>query len=132
MKSLQHQHVMILGLGISGLAMARWCVRFDANVLVVDTRANPPQLEQLKAELPSVKFICSAFVPHLVGASDLAFLLVSPGIKPVETAELVTRAKEINVRIGNELTLFNMAMFELNETQQYRPQVLAIDRKSVV
>ena len=126
MKSLQHQHVMILGLGISGLAMARWCVRFDANVLVVDTRANPPQLEQLKAELPSVKFICGEFEPHLVGASDLAFLLVSPGIKPVETAELVTRAKEINVHIGNELTLFNMAMVELNETQQYRPQVLAI------
>ena len=126
MKSLQHQHVMILGLGISGLAMARWCTRFGASVSVVDTRSQAPQLEQLKKELPHAQFICSAFEPHLLEAIDLNFLLVSPGIKPADTERLLITAKENNVRIGNELTLFNMAMVELNETQQYRPQVLAI------
>lgn len=126
MKSLQHQHVMILGLGISGLAMARWCSRFGASVTLVDTRANPPQLEQLKTELPNIKFICSTFEPHLVEVCDIAFVLVSPGIKPVDTAALQVRAKEKNVRIGNELTLFNFALAELNESQQYKPHVLAI------
>jgi UDP-N-acetylmuramoylalanine--D-glutamate ligase len=126
MKSLQHQHVMILGLGISGLAMARWCSRFGASVSLVDTRANPPQLEKLKTELPNVKFICSAFEKHLVDANDFGFLLVSPGIKPADTADLLARAKEKNTRIGNELTLFNFVLAELCESQQYKPHVLAI------
>jgi UDP-N-acetylmuramoylalanine--D-glutamate ligase len=126
MKSLQHQHVMILGLGISGLAMARWCSRFGASVSLVDTRANPPQLEQLKTELPNVKFICSAFTPHLAEAGELDFVLVSPGIKPAEITELLLSAKGKNAVIGNELTLFNFALAELNISQQYKPHVLAI------
>jgi UDP-N-acetylmuramoylalanine--D-glutamate ligase len=126
MKSLQHQHVMILGLGISGLAMARWCSRFGASVSLVDTRANPPQLEQLKTELPNVKFICSAFESYLLDENDIAFLLVSPGIKPTDTAELLATATENNTLIGNELTLFNFALAELNVSQQYKPHVLAI------
>ena len=36
--------VLVLGLGDSGLAMARWCVRFGAQVTVWDSRAQPPQL----------------------------------------------------------------------------------------
>lgn len=126
MNSLQHQHVMILGLGISGLAMARWCARFGAFVTLVDTRVNPPQLELLKTELPNVKFICSTFEPQLIEASDITYLFVSPGIKPSDTAHLRLRAKEKNVNIGNELTLFNSALTELKESQQYRPYVLAI------
>lgn len=126
MKSLNHQHVMVLGLGISGLAMARWCSRFAASVTIVDTRTNPPQLEQLKAELPKVKFICSEFEPHLVEASEVTFLLISPGIKPVDAAELQAKAKEKNVFIGNELTLFNFALEDLNDSQNYKPYVLAI------
>ena len=126
MKSLQHQHVMILGLGISGLAMARWCSRFGARVSLVDTREKPPQLELLKTELPEVKFIYSAFEPSLIDTTELAFLLLSPGIKPTETAELLSKAKDKSVVIGNELTLFNSALAELNASQQYNPYVLAI------
>ena len=44
-----HGHpVLILGLGASGLAMARWCARQGAQVTVADTRAAPPQLQQLR------------------------------------------------------------------------------------
>ncbi len=35
---LQGQHVLVLGLGASGLAMVRWCVRQGARVTVADTR----------------------------------------------------------------------------------------------
>jgi UDP-N-acetylmuramoylalanine--D-glutamate ligase len=126
MKSLQHQHVTIFGLGISGLAMARWCTRFGAHVSVVDTRANPPKLEQFKTELPKAQFICSAFEPQLIETCEMHLLLVSPGIRPVDTDELLASAKVKNVAIGNELTLFNMALADLNEEQQYAPHVLAI------
>ena len=36
---LQGQHVLILGLGASGLAMARWCAQAGADVTVADTNA---------------------------------------------------------------------------------------------
>jgi UDP-N-acetylmuramoylalanine--D-glutamate ligase len=126
MKSLQHQHVMITGLGISGLAMARWCVRHGATVTVVDTRANPPQLQQLRDELPAAHFICSQFEVTLLDDSEFKYLLISPGIKPVDLSDLVLSAKNRSIYIGNELTLFNMALTDLKESVNYKPNVLAI------
>jgi len=41
-------HVLVLGLGQSGLAMARWCARQGARVTVADTREQPPQLAALR------------------------------------------------------------------------------------
>ena len=50
---MQGQNILILGLGASGLAMARWCVRTGAaRVTVADTRSAPPQL----AALPGLAF----------------------------------------------------------------------------
>ena len=43
MNTLHGQPVLILGLGASGLAMARWCARAGADVTVADTREAPPQ-----------------------------------------------------------------------------------------
>jgi UDP-N-acetylmuramoylalanine--D-glutamate ligase len=126
MNSLQHQHVMIAGLGISGLAMARWCVRHGAKVTVVDTRANPPQLQQLQDELPDARFICSQFEATLLEDGEYKYLFISPGIKPVDLSDLVLSAKNRAIYIGNELTLFNMALADLKESENYKPYVLAI------
>ena len=41
MQALRDQHVLILGLGLSGLAMARWCTRHGAIVTVADPREAP-------------------------------------------------------------------------------------------
>ena len=57
MTSLRDMHVLVLGLGDSGLAMARWCAREGAHVSVADTRSEPPQLAALREELPQVNFI---------------------------------------------------------------------------
>ena len=46
---LRGQRVLVLGLGASGLAMARWCARAGAQVTVADTRSAPPQLALLQA-----------------------------------------------------------------------------------
>jgi UDP-N-acetylmuramoylalanine--D-glutamate ligase len=126
MKSLQNQHVMILGLGISGLAMARWCARHGAVVTVVDTRTNPPQLNALQTDLPKVQFICSQFESNLFADAEQNYLLVSPGIKPADIGEIVSYAKQKAVHIGNELTLFNMALVDLKESVNYKPHVVAI------
>ena len=55
------QQVLILGLGASGLAMARWCYRQGARVIVADTRIEPPYLEELNKDCPLAKFISGAF-----------------------------------------------------------------------
>jgi UDP-N-acetylmuramoylalanine--D-glutamate ligase len=126
MRSLEHHSVMILGLGISGLAMTRWCVQYGANVTIVDSRSHPPQLNQLKVEMPEVRFICSQFHSVLLTSVETDYLLISPGIKPVDVSELLECAKTKSIRIGNELTLFNMALLNLKESEAYMPYVLAI------
>lgn len=126
MKSLEHQNVIILGLGISGLAMARWCVRYGATVTVVDSRTHPPQLNQLKTELPDVCFVSSQFQSALLENAKFDYLLVSPGIKPIDIAELFSTAKEKSIHTGNELTLFTLALHDLKASEAYKPHVLAI------
>ena len=71
MQQLHHQSVLILGLGDSGLAMARWCVRNGAQVQVVDTRAEPPHLAALRAELPQVAFVHGGFDASWVEGQDV-------------------------------------------------------------
>lgn len=126
MKSLEYQNVMILGLGISGLAMARWCSLQGSVVTVVDTRSQPPQLNQFKADLPDAQFVCSAFDETLLVDTEVDYLLISPGIKPSDVKEIVSCANFKKFTIGNELTLFNMALADLNEFENYKPAVLAI------
>jgi UDP-N-acetylmuramoylalanine--D-glutamate ligase len=126
MKSLEHQTVMILGLGISGLAMARWCVQHGASVTVVDSRSHPPQLIQLKTEIPDARFISSQFQSALLENVEIDYLLISPGIKPADVSELLLNAKNKAIRIGNELTLFIMAVIDLRQSDAYKPHVLAI------
>jgi UDP-N-acetylmuramoylalanine--D-glutamate ligase len=126
MKSLLQQNVMILGLGVSGLAMARWCAKHGANVTVVDTREKPPQLDALKTALPKASYICSKFESSLLENIELSYLLISPGIKPADVKQLVSQAKQRSVPIGNELTLFNLALVDLKESAGYKPNVLAI------
>ena len=66
MQDLKDRHVLILGLGLSGLAMARGCARNGARVTVADTRDAPPQLEALREQLPQARFIGGAFSPSLL------------------------------------------------------------------
>jgi UDP-N-acetylmuramoylalanine--D-glutamate ligase len=68
MNHLKDLPVLVLGLGESGLAMARWCVRHGASVAVWDSREAPPQLVTLQAELPAVRFFSGALgAEHLAG-----------------------------------------------------------------
>lgn len=126
MKTLQDKHVMVLGLGVSGLAMTRWCARLGARVTVVDTRLAPPQLEALKRDVPAACFVNSSFNDSLLESNDVQLLLVSPGLKPDELAPMILKAKEQGIAVCGELALFSSALNNLNEAQAYKPVVLAI------
>jgi UDP-N-acetylmuramoylalanine--D-glutamate ligase len=126
MQQLHNQSVLILGLGDSGLAMARWCVRNGAQVQVVDTREQPPHLAALRAELPDVKFVHGAFDANLVEGQDVRAVFKSPGLSPESVAPVWHAAVAAGLWVGTELTLFAQALHDLQSSMAYHPKVLAI------
>ena len=124
MHTLHDQHVLILGLGKSGLAMARWCVREGARVTVADTRAEPPQLAALQAELPQVDFVAGEFSNALPDGVQAVYR--SPGLTPEQVEPVLEAAKNSGIAAGGELSLFADALARLKEEQGYAPAVLAV------
>jgi UDP-N-acetylmuramoylalanine--D-glutamate ligase len=112
MQHLNGQHVLVLGLGASGLAMARWCVRCGARVTVADTRENPPQLAQMLQALPQVRFVGGAFSPALL-EDDVRAVFKSPGLRPEVVGSVWTTARDIGLWTGGELDLFAAALHDL-------------------
>ncbi|PTT23849.1 UDP-N-acetylmuramoyl-L-alanine--D-glutamate ligase [Acidovorax sp. HMWF029] len=123
---LQGQNILILGLGASGMAMARWCVRCGAQVTVADTRAAPPQLPVLQQEMPQVRFVAGAFDASLVVGQNLHAVYRSPGLSPQQVAPVLGAAEASGVRAGGELSLYSDALAALRASHAYAPAVLAI------
>ncbi|WP_295523991.1 Mur ligase family protein, partial [uncultured Pseudacidovorax sp.] len=113
MKHLADLHVLILGLGASGLAMARWCARHGAHVTVADTREAPPQLATLAAELPQVRFVGGPLTAALVEGQPVRAVYRSPGLAPATIAPVVDAARAIGLPVGGELDLFAQALADL-------------------
>ena len=128
MNPIKDQQVLILGLGISGLAMARWCLRQGARVTVADTRDNPPQLAALRAECPAARFRSGAMDETLLAQGPWQVIARSPGLPPQQLAPLRDWAQANGAAWVGELDLFALALRELahREVWPYHPQVLAI------
>jgi UDP-N-acetylmuramoylalanine--D-glutamate ligase len=108
MNPLQDQHIVVLGLGISGLAMARWCARCGAHVTVADTREAPPHLAALREQLPQARFVSGAFHESLLEGAQAVFR--SPGLAPAQVDALLEVARARGLRVGGELDLFVQAL----------------------
>ncbi len=128
MLNLKDQHVLILGLGISGLAMARWCVRHGALVTVADTRDNPPRRAALGVECPQAAFVAGPFDEALIARGAWNLIARSPGLAPGQLATLREWAQVQAVPFVGELDLFAQALRDLSVREQlpYQPKVLAI------
>ena len=126
MNHLVGKHVLVLGLGVSGMALARWCVRCGARVTVADTRAAPPQLEMLRNTLPQVTFIHSQMSADLFASATFDMVLKSPGLSPASIAGVIDAAEACGIARGNELSLFSRALADLKQDRGYNPQVIAI------
>jgi len=123
---LQDQHVLVLGLGASGLAMARWCARAGARVTVADTRSAPPQLATLQRDVPTAQFVSGALDATLVQGTDVRAVFKSPGLSPAQVAPVMQAASAMGLWVSTELGLYAHALAQLKATQGYTPAVLAI------
>ena len=70
---LAGKRLLVLGLGDTGLSVARWAERRGARVRVADTRAAPPRARDFAGDLR-----LGAFEPNLLDAVDL--VCISPGL----------------------------------------------------
>jgi UDP-N-acetylmuramoylalanine--D-glutamate ligase len=126
MNPLAEKNILVLGLGASGLAMARWCAREGANVVVADTREAPPQLQALQAQVPSATFVHAALDEALLQQGAFDLVLKSPGLAPASVAALITAAAAAGIPCGGELSLFSQALADLKAAEGYAPEVIAI------
>ena len=128
MNDWRDKSVLVLGLGASGLAMVRWCVRHGAQVTVADTREQPPQLAALQTQCPGVAFVGGVFDARLTDGVAWTHVLRSPGLAPQDWAVVREWADQHLVPVWGELEVFAQALADLSQRDPwpYRPHVLAI------
>ena len=117
MRHLKDLPVLVLGLGASGLAMARWCARHGARVTVADTREAPALLGRLQAEWPEVAFVGGPLSAALIEGTSVRAVYCSPGLTPATLAPVVDAARAVGLPVGGELDLFARALSDLRTVE---------------
>ncbi len=100
------RNAVVLGLGQTGLSLARRLVRKGARVRVADTRAAPPNAAALAAQLPGVPLETGPFTAATFTGVDL--IAISPGVPKdqIAIAEAVARG----VDLAGDIELFARAL----------------------
>lgn len=117
---------LILGLGDSGLAMARWLARQGWTLRVADTRADPPQFAALRAACPAAQFHGGEVDGALLDGVSL--LALSPGLSPTHSAAapLVAAARSAGIDVVGDIELFARELARLKAERGYAPKLLGI------
>ena len=121
--------VLVLGLGESGEAMARWAASRGARVQLADTRGAEgglrERLDSLRAALGDLKFHAGEFDAGWLEGVDLVAWSPGLSIEIGASAAFYALARERGIAVLGELDLFVQALAMLAETG-YQPQVVAI------
>ena len=96
---------VIVGLGSTGLSVARHLARGGHTFSVADSRTQPPNVEAFRREFPDADLVLGPFAyEQFVGASEL---IVNPGI-PLSTPALVA-AKAAGAVLTGDIDYFHRA-----------------------
>jgi len=94
--------VLVLGLGKTGLSCARHLAAHGVELGVMDTRAEPPGLAQLREELPGAAVFLGGLDAAVLGRADL--IVASPGLA-LATPE-IRRATDRGIPVVGDIELF--------------------------
>ena len=106
--------VLVVGLGESGLAMARWVARQGARVRVADSRTAPPNATALQTAVPAAELVAGGFVEEAFAGVDL--IAISPGVA-VDTPA-IQKAVARGVPLVSEIELFVHGVQGLPQSSQ--------------
>ena len=93
---------MVVGIGTTGLSVARHLSQLGERFVMLDTRQNPPCLDQLKSEYPDVPVALGDLdIDSLEGADEI---ILSPGLSRQMPA--VQAAIKLDVPVISDIELF--------------------------
>ena len=128
---------LILGLGESGVAMAKWCLRNGAKVRLADTRDQSTLSDRQNAWLEELRIaglndVC--FGPLEDGLlKEIDVIGISPGLSPVQdpTYSFLVKAEDSEIDVWSEIEFFARAISALGrmalaQESSYETAVLAI------
>lgn len=92
----------IIGTGITGLSVARFCVRENLPFALFDTRLQPPALAQVQAEFPDVAIELGPLSSETLLLADE--IIISPGIAQTDPA--IDAAKAAGIPVVGDIELF--------------------------
>lgn len=103
---LRGRRALVLGLGLTGLSLARHLARHGAHVRVADTRDAPPNAPALARELPDVRLETGPLSEATFVDCDL--VAISPGVAKDQPA--VRAAVAAGVELVGDVELFANAL----------------------
>ncbi len=95
-------NTVVVGLGKTGFACARYLAAQGVSFAVTDNRDEPPMLNEMQAALPDVPLFLGGFDESLLMSAD--HLLLSPGVSLQEDA--IVKAIDSGVEVYGDIELF--------------------------
>jgi len=118
-----NKKVLVLGLGETGLSLARWLDAQGALVRAADSRDLPPTFAVLRVELPQVEIHCGAFHDEIF--SDIDLIAISPGV-PLSNP-CVARAIVLSIPVAGDIELFAQHQESgVRNQESGKPKIIAI------
>ena len=96
------KRVLVLGLGETGLSVLRWLATKGAVMSAADSRENPPNIEDLRRNMPQVAIYTGKFEQALL--LDAELIIISPGVALSEPA--VQAAIKHGIPVIGDVELF--------------------------
>ncbi|HEU4618509.1 MAG TPA: UDP-N-acetylmuramoyl-L-alanine--D-glutamate ligase, partial [Gammaproteobacteria bacterium] len=96
---------LVVGLGDTGLSVARYLSGLGESLRVVDSRAHPPGLVALRAARPDVEIVLETLDPRWL--DGIARLVLSPGLGT--SIPLVAEARRRGIDVVGDIELFARA-----------------------
>ncbi len=95
-------NTVVVGLGKTGFACARYLAAQGISFAVTDNRDEPPMLNEMKAALPNITLCLGGFDASLLASAE--HLLISPGVSLQEDA--IVNAIDSGAEVYGDIELF--------------------------